>query len=891
VLRVVRLAPWRRAPGLLWRFPAVWWSFAGVGAVLALAFAVPPLYLATAASSSIAAQERGRCSWAAGLQASGTGELPATVDPTTPALDLVTPMLESAGGAVVAADGVRGHLSPPLVTLIGGPIDLLPGPGHEFPETERLVYRDQAIDHVHVTARVPGDGFLMTSGEARTLGLRPGASLSVRADNGAVVRAPVVGIYDDLSRQPRQDFWCSLDTLIHQRDPLGNNVPAPLLLATSSRVAVDLVQRLNPVDTASVQALIERSIAPGLRLDEAESSLRVVQAALTKAPTSAGAPADFSRLRTEMPFVVARAHAVRDALGPPVAALAVGAALACLGLVALAGSFWTERRRTELDVLSVRGTSAVGLAGKAALECALPLLAGLGVGTAASFLVVDLVGPSGGSTPDSARFAGLLGLLAWVLALVVLAVGVAWQRRARRSTRVGHPRRAGLLIGTAELVALVASGIALGRVNGLTPVEKGSQLPTFGLSRLILPLLVLGLVSAVLVRLVTTALPLANGRGDRWPTAPLLAMQRLAALPRVPGALMLAVAVATGTCVYATGVADSLQRTVEAKANVFVGSDTAIELSGQQHVPNVGGRLTKVFRPPDTVLDGPDPQPVRVLAVDPATFAAAAYWQPAFAGPSLPELLRRLPRPAGGRLPALVVGAVPDDATILVAFNATHVRLPLTVRGRASSFPGMAAGPLVVVSEPALRAAWPDALRFATETIWLRGPTQPTLTELGAAGLQARYITTVASVSAVPSLEAVLETLDILRALGILGAALALIGLAVYVDVRSRRRRLAAVLTRRMGLRPATEWLSNWLELAAAAGLGVVAGAVTGIVLGGYVTGLLDPLPGTPPGPLVVPPLALALGLGLSAVAATGLVAALTQRRRGAPDAAVLRAE
>ncbi|MDT7551088.1 MAG: putative transport system permease protein, partial [Actinomycetota bacterium] len=243
-LGALRLAPWRRAPRLLWHFPAVWWSFAGAGAILALAFAVPPLYLATAASSSVAAQERGRCSWAAGLQATGGGVLGAAVDPASPALDVARPLLESAGRAVVEADGARGHLSDPLVTMEAGPIDLLPGPGHEFPETERLLFREHALEHVHVTARVPGDGFLMTTGEARTLELRPGSSLSVKADNGTVVHAPVVGLYDDLARQPRQDFWCSLDPLIHQRDPLGNNVPPPLLLATSSRAAVDLVQRL-----------------------------------------------------------------------------------------------------------------------------------------------------------------------------------------------------------------------------------------------------------------------------------------------------------------------------------------------------------------------------------------------------------------------------------------------------------------------------------------------------------------------------------------------------------------------------------------------------------------------------------------------------------------------
>ncbi|MCW2543311.1 MAG: hypothetical protein JWM40_863, partial [Frankiales bacterium] len=297
---------------------------------------------------------------------------------------------------------------------------------------------------------------------------------------------------------------------------------------------------------------------------------------------------------------------------------------------------------------------------------------------------------------------------------------------------------------------------------------------------------------------------------------------------------------------------------------------------------------TTVFRLPDTSVGD---RSVRVLAIDPVTFEGAAFWDPDFADHSLTDLLGRLGQVKSGRLPAVLIGRLADDPAVEVPLNADVVEVPMSVVGRASGFPGMSTDPLLVVSEPALRASTPNALRFATESIWLRGPQQPAVSQLLKAKVDIRYVTTVAAVSAAPSLEAVLETLDVLRAFGIVGAALLLMGIAIYVDVRSRRRRLASVLTRRMGLRPRTDWLSNWLELGTAAGAGLAIGAAAGVGLAAYVTSLLDPVPDAPPGPLVVHPWPLVIGMVIALAVATALIAALGLRRGSTADAAVLRAE
>ncbi|MCW2542539.1 MAG: rane protein of unknown function, partial [Frankiales bacterium] len=572
------LAPWRRGWRLLWKFPAVWWAFAATGVVLVLASTITPLYVSAAASASVADQESGRCLAAAGLQAHGRGAVDRSRTPTAVAHEV----LGRAATVTSAVDGARAHLGAPLVSVVGGPLDLLPGPHHEFDQTVELVYRDQAEQHITVLERVPGKGFLLTKEAAAAGEVKPGQTMTFRAVDGRAVRASVVGIYTDMAQQPRTAFWCSLDTLIHQRDPLGNNVPPPLLLATDTGSALDLLHDVRRGSSLDVEAYVERPLMPGLRVDQAEQALAITQNAQRQASRDQQTfPAP--TVRTELAFIVQRSHALRSALLPPVAALSVGAALAALGLVAVAGSFWAERRRTELDVLSSRGVGPAAQALKAAIECAPPLLLGLLVGSALSLVVVRALGPDGDPARSSMHLAAGLAGAVWLVSLLVLGGCVAVRRRAPRPRQGGA--RTGVALLSLELVGLVASLIALGRVSA-TPVDSArSALPTFGLARLLLPLSILVLGALVLVRLLTMALPGIRARGQGWPLTILLAVQRLAAVPRVPAALALGVAISAGTGVFAGGVADSLQRTVDAKAQVFVGSDTAFELLGQQKVP------------------------------------------------------------------------------------------------------------------------------------------------------------------------------------------------------------------------------------------------------------------------------------------------------------------
>ncbi len=885
---VLRLSPWTRAPRLLWRFPVVWWALAATGALLGLAVAVTPLYLGSIATASVAHQAAGRCAWTAGLSARGAGALPAG-GAAGAGPEVAAGLLGDEGRTVLDLDARAAHLGPPVATLVGGAAAQAP-PGRRDVDVQ-VIYRTGGEQRIHVTARVPGEGVLLTEEVAAALDSPPGTTVHLAGDAATAPYAVrVVGTYRDLADLPVAPYWCSIDRLVHLQDIFGVMVPPPIALATEPGVVTGLASQVDPA--RQLGAYLERPLRQGVTIDQADQAMTGVRRAVRGVPRSDGR-GRHAALTTELPFIVHRAHAVQAATTPPIAALATGAVLAALGLAGVAGSFWAERRRSELDLLSARGVGPGALAGKAALECAPPLLLGVLVGSLLAALAVVAVGPAAEVSTGAATLAAAAVPAGGLLALAVLAASVRRRLRSEgaATAQVRHRSLRDGQVAVLEVALLVGTLVELRHVGRLRAIPDVTTLPSFGLSRLLLPLLALLLTARLALRLLVRGLRRVRGRGDGLPLPLLLAAQRLASVPRVPAALAVVVAVASGTCVYSAGLADSLQRTVTAKADLFVGARTSIELLGPQQVPALPGAAhrTEVFVMADTTRRGAGA--VDVLGVDPTTFAQGAAWQPGYASSPLAALMARLRAPAAaGVVPAVAVGDVPDHLVVGFGREAPAVDVPLAVVARAEAFPDEGSVPLLVVSTATLSSTAPAAVRFSTERVWVDGPPQPLLNQLRAAGVEIRSTTTSQQVSAAPVLEAVLQTLSALRVLGLLAGVLALVGLLVYVDVRARRRRLAAVLTRRMGLRTRTEWASGWIEVGAVAGTGVVLGVLSGGALVRVVARLLDPLPLSPPRPSVVQPTGLAWSLVAGAVVAAALIAAAGLRRPPV-DAAVLRAE
>src|SRR5439155_19623496 len=117
-----------------------------------------------------------------------------------------------------------------------------------------------------------------------------------------------------------------------------------------------------------------------------------------------------------------------------------------------------------------------------------------------------------------------------------------------------------------------------------------------------------------------------------------------------------ATALAIGSLISAGTLTRSVSATSDAKALVFTGSDVAVTVAEDVSVPAALRRKATVVKVIESGYLLPDQQPLNILGVDRRTFADGAFWDPSFAGKSLPDLLEDLTPPTdpGGPLPMLV---------------------------------------------------------------------------------------------------------------------------------------------------------------------------------------------------------------------------------------------
>ena len=139
-------------------------------------------------------------------------------------------------------------------------------------------------------------------------------------------------------------------------------------------------------------------------------------------------------------------------------------------------------------------------------------------------------------------------------------------------------------------------------------------------------LLALG-VAIVAARLMAFVLS-RRRRGDaRRVTAWYLAVRRLASSSRLATLFVVAASLALAMFAASQTMVSSLRTTVDAKAEVFVGSDVQLQIGPDTAVPadlgfpaTISTRSREAGRFPDTdrLFD--------LISIDPATFEAAAYW-------------------------------------------------------------------------------------------------------------------------------------------------------------------------------------------------------------------------------------------------------------------------
>jgi hypothetical protein len=163
-MSVLTTAPWRRAPLLLRRSPAVLLAVLTAGLILGAAAAATPLFLSSAANAALTTQLAERCPPTAGWQVLSNGALGGAVTTEEaeraglggsrprPAgrelLDIRERTVRRAGASVP-------HLEPPVLSM-SGPRVQLTGAAPDKTSGGRLLYRDGFVDHIRKLDTAPG---------------------------------------------------------------------------------------------------------------------------------------------------------------------------------------------------------------------------------------------------------------------------------------------------------------------------------------------------------------------------------------------------------------------------------------------------------------------------------------------------------------------------------------------------------------------------------------------------------------------------------------------------------------------------------------------------------------------------------------------------------------
>ncbi|KQS68518.1 FtsX-like permease family protein [Modestobacter sp. Leaf380] len=870
-----RLAPWTRAPLLGLRQPAAVLAVLVTTAVLACALASAPLFLSSARSAALQQQ------LAAGCAEAGWGQTGVVVrlldqngDPTgVEPVGAGTDRALADGWADVGADAAVAVAitAPGPVTTSGGGRTSLPA---------RVLFRTGALDHVR-WEQGPATGtagVAVPASWAEPAGLAPGDTLGL---GGATV--PVVGVYTDLFAYDPGPTWCDYRPLF--ANDASADTPPPALLLASDAAVVDAVSP----GTAATELLRQVPVdAADTSVSDATALLRDQARAQAAALSATGAPADLAVPGTRLAEAVARAELVESGLRGPVVPVAVAGALLALVLVAAAGSSWADRRATEVRLLAARGVGPVPLAGKAALELGLPALAGAALGWGAARLLVAALGPADDLDPAATTTALGAGAAAFVAGLAAAAAVAGLRARGTAERAPGSaphrparvPWEVGLLLAAGWCWALLQGRDAVVSERGVAQVD--GLLVAF-------PLLGVAGAAVLTARLLTALLPrLRRWAARRRPTV-FLAVNRLAAARAATATLLVAVTLPVAVLGYTATLTAGSRATLEAKVGVQIGAGAAVlSVSRFDPTPAVTAAGAYVVRYGSASVTDPEGgrTDVQVLAVDPDDLAGTAAWVDSFADEPLPDLLARLEGPdVDGRLPVVAAGLPAGPADLRLG----SLPVPAQVVGTADVLPGRrTAAPVVLVDADRLPEVDRTAGADRTAELWTDGETAAAQEALTAAGSQRNRTIVPADVQTTADFLGITWTFGYLSALAVFVGVIALGGLLLYLQARSRVRVSGYVMARRLGLTRRTHLASLVVELGGVAVAGTVVGGVLAAGAVALVYRRLDVDLLRPPTPLLdVPWTALAATVVLTPAAAV-LAALYAQRAADRADPATV---
>jgi putative ABC transport system permease protein len=749
-------------------------------------------------------------------------------------------------------------------------------------KTAQLVARDGFERHIDELSRDPAEpnGVWLPESTATVLDTSAGGEVVLRT-GARSIPMPIAGVYRDLFVGVQDPFWAPLAARIYPAAP-GEAPPPPPILAGGTTF-LRITTQLQVFGDVTWDVPFETT-GRGVGYDEATETsegVRHLLADVATPETPVGAALQAPSTASPIVDVVRDARATHDSVAGPLRTFSVaGVAAALVGLVA-ASVYGVGRRRTEVRMLDALGLSPTALGARAAVESLVPVVAGCVAGWAIARASIGTGGPSPTIDPSAVAASAWQSALAAVAGIAI--VGIASASAVRTETLSTAVRLRSVARAPWEVLAVALAAAALYEVlsRGTGPAVAPDGTVRIDAFVLLFPVLFIAGFAGIAVRLAVAALRRASRPAARWPVSLYLATRRLSSSPRVAMLLTTAAALAIGILAYAATIGRSLDEATFDKARLAVGADVAVGAPALIDLPPAAGlRATDVVRLLATREDGAD---VTILAVDPSTFAAAAFWDAGFADRPLADLLGALDAPAEGAdgeaLPALVVGSIPVRDVELGGFS-----VELTTVAEVRAFPGQARGTTIVVATPELqRILGSHGISFGslgvTYLVWVRGPVARAVTYVEGLGLSSSAVRTTAAFVGAPTFRAISSTFLFMELLGVLAAVVALIGVVLYLQARQHARLVSYAMSSRMGLSRGAHRLAVFLEIGAVLLASAIIGSALALIAGAMLSPWVDPLPSLPPAPAFRPPLALFALLAL-AVPMTGLVAATVVQRR-----------
>jgi putative ABC transport system permease protein len=474
--------------------------------------------------------------------------------------------------------------------------------------------------------------------------------------------------------------------------------------------------------------------------------------------------------------------------------------------------------------------------------------------------------------------------VALVAGLALLALVAGLRSRAATERPVGAGR-SWLAVVPWELALLGAALACYLRLRSGDAVTLDDGIAQINLLVVTFPLLFLVGTAVLIVRMLAAGLPRLGRGAARLSPGWYLAARRVTASRVVSVVLLAAASTPIAVLVYAAGLTQTSQYTLDAKARLFIGSDLAVSsvdpLRRTAETDRVGTVVTRYLY---GAVEGQSGD-VQVLALDPETFAGTAFWDRRFADVPLAELLARLRAPVtDDGVPAVVV---PSGADFPATFDARLGKTTLSLRtvGQAKVFPGRRLPvPMVVVDRARLGAV--DRFAGTSNEVWTRAGEDAGRTAVEGQRARVFSIADRDTVFRAANFLGVSWTFGYLSALAALVGLVAIGGLLLYLEARQRGRAASYALGRRMGLSRGTHLRSLFAELGVLLGLAWVVGAGLAWSAVLMVYGLLDIEPGRLPGPLLTVPTAAFVGSAAAATVVVLLASLYAQRSADRTDVA-----